>query len=228
MEKYTVQEMKRLMKLYFIMGSNNSKLPPEEVLLEALKGGISIFQFREKGEDALQGNAKRELAKRLQQLCKEYSVPFIVNDDVELALELNADGVHIGQDDESAQTVRGKIGDKILGVSAHSLEEVEAAILAGADYIGIGPIYPTTTKKDAKEVRGTVLINDVRKQNIDIPIVGIGGITANNAAPVIQAGGDGVAVISEISASRKPLLQTERLLASVSNPLEKNKVFSEK
>lgn len=227
MEKYTVQEMKQLMKLYFIMGSNNSKLPPEEVLTQALKGGITMFQFREKGENALVGSAKKELAKKLQQLCKSYKVPFIVNDDVDLAVELNADGVHIGQDDETAHSVREKIGDKILGVSAHSLAEVETAILAGADYIGIGPIYPTNTKKDAKEVRGTILIKDVRRQNTDIPIVGIGGITEANATPVMEAGGDGVALISEISASNNPQLQTERVLAAVSNHSEKNKVFSE-
>lgn len=215
MERYTAEKIKQLLKLYFIMGSNNSKLSPEEVLSEALKGGITIFQYREKGENALNGKEKRELGKRLQQLCKEFNVPFIVNDDIDLALELDADGVHIGQDDASAEAVRAKIGAKILGVSAHSLEEVEVAIRAGADYIGIGPIYHTDTKKDAKEVRGTVLISDVRSQGNAIPIVGIGGITATNAAPVFHAGGDGVAVISEISGSDQPFANTQRLLDAI-------------
>jgi len=212
LERYSAEKIKQLLKLYFIMGSNNSKLSPEEVLTQALKGGITIFQYREKGENALSGKEKMELGKRLQQLCKEFSVPFIVNDDIDLALELDADGVHIGQDDETAEAVRAKIGAKILGVSAHSLEEVELAVRAGADYVGIGPIYHTNTKKDAKEVRGTALITDVRRQDVTIPIVGIGGITAANAAPVFHAGGDGVAVISEISGADQPYANTQSLL----------------
>lgn len=86
-------------------------------------------------------------AKELQTLCKEYSVPFIVNDDVELAIELDADGVHVGQDDEGITSVREKMGDKIIGVSAHTIEEARFAIENGADYLGVGPIFPTSTKK---------------------------------------------------------------------------------
>lgn len=212
MTSYTKERMKQLLKVYFIMGSNNnSTLAPEIILEEALKGGISIFQFREKGTGALKGAAKIQLAKRMQELCNQYHVPFIVNDDIELALVLDADGVHIGQDDENAIKVRQLFANKLVGVSAHTIEEVKEAMKAGADYIGIGPIYPTSTKKDAKEVQGTSLIEKVKEANLTIPIVGIGGITAKNAFPVIQAGADGVAIISEISMADNPYEQTKRL-----------------
>jgi len=208
---YTSEKIKELLKVYFIMGSNNCSLAPDYVLEEALKGGITVFQFREKGTGALEGEAKFQLAKRMQKLCNHYNVPFIVNDDIELAIALDADGVHIGQEDENAIKVREWIGNKVLGVSAHSIEEIKLAMEAGADYIGIGPIYATSTKKDAKEVQGTSLIEKVKQLNLRIPIVGIGGITIDNAYPVIKAGADGVAIISEISMAENPYEQTKRL-----------------
>ncbi|WP_043933224.1 thiamine phosphate synthase [Bacillus sp. EB01] len=192
-------KMKELLKVYFIAGSNNCLKQLEEVLEEAIKGGITLFQFREKGTNALKGEDRTNLARRLFNICKQYNVPFIVNDDVDLALAINADGVHIGQDDGCAEEVRKRIGDKLLGVSAHSEKEVQLAIQAGADYVGIGPIFSTTTKEDAKSARGTSLIKELRKKGYDIPIVGIGGITTSNAASVIEAGADGVSVITAIS-----------------------------
>lgn len=194
------EELRSKLQLYFIVGSTNCKEDPEKVLLEAINGGITMFQFREKGEGALTGTGKLNLAQKLQHRCKEHAVPFIVNDDIELALALNADGVHIGQDDEDASTVRKKLGEgKIVGVSAHTLMEVKKAIADGADYIGAGPIYPTSTKEDAEPVKGTSLIEEVRKNGIRIPIVGIGGINEGNARAVIEAGADGVSVITAIS-----------------------------
>lgn len=197
--------MQKLLNVYFIMGSNNCQKDPALVLQQAIEGGITLFQFREKGTGALTGDNKYKFAQQLQSICKKNNIPFIVNDDVELALALDADGIHIGQDDQSAQEVRQKIGDnKILGVSTHNLEEVKKAIAEGADYVGIGPIYTTTTKEDAKKAQGTALIKEVRSNYIEIPIVGIGGLTAENASPVIEHGGNGVAVISEISLAEDP------------------------
>lgn len=214
---HTIDELKQQLKIYFIMGSNNTLQQPEIVLDKAIRGGVSIFQFREKGMGSLKGREKLQLASKLQHICRLNNVPFIVNDDIELALELEADGVHIGQEDASCIEVRKLIGNKILGVSTHNLQEVEEAIEHGADYLGIGPIFPTETKKDAKAVQGTQLIEEIRNLNISIPIVGIGGITHLNARQVIHSGADGVAVISEISQSSIPFEQTMKLASAVFN-----------
>jgi thiamine-phosphate pyrophosphorylase len=199
MNQITHASMRELLKVYFIMGSSNCEQDPQNVLSNAILGGVTLFQLREKGPQALTDTKRLDFARSLHSICKSYGVPFIVNDDVELALTLDADGVHIGQDDESAKAVRSQIGAKILGVSAHTVEEAKRAIADGADYLGIGPIFPTRSKDDAKEVQGTKLIRILREQRIDIPIVGIGGITPMNARSVIDDGADGVSVISTIS-----------------------------
>jgi thiamine-phosphate pyrophosphorylase len=196
--------LREALKVYFIMGSPNCRQEPAEVLKKAIAGGITIFQFREKGEGALKGAEKYALAKQLQSICKEHQIPFIVNDDIDLAIEIGADGVHVGQEDEPVKTVRERIGDKILGVSVHTEEEAITAIQGGADYFGIGPIFPTTTKEDAKPAKGPVLIQELRQKGYTIPIVGIGGITIDNAASVVEAGADGVSIITAISHAESP------------------------
>jgi thiamine-phosphate pyrophosphorylase len=200
MSKTGINAIKEALKVYFIMGSPNCKDNPAQVLQEAIEGGITLFQFREKGIGALTDVKKVELAKELQQICREQRIPFIVNDDIGLAIALNADGVHIGQDDEPIEEVRKRIGrDKIIGVSVHSYEEAMTALAGGADYFGIGPVFPTSTKVDAKPSNGTKLIEELRARGVTLPIVGIGGITAETAGSVIQAGADGVSVITAIS-----------------------------
>jgi thiamine-phosphate pyrophosphorylase len=194
-----MESLRDSLKVYFIMGSTNCKENPAQVLREAIEGGITLFQFREKGTGALTGDKKVELAKELQQICREHQLPFIVNDDIDLAIALNADGIHIGQEDEPVEDVRKKICGKIIGVSVHSYEEAMVAAAGGADYFGIGPVFPTKTKEDAKPSNGTKLIEELRERGFSIPIVGIGGITAENAGTVIQAGADGVSVITAIS-----------------------------
>lgn len=211
MARIDQQQMSKLLQVYFIMGSNNCKRDPLQIMKEALDGGVTLFQFREKGERALIGEERVHFAKQLQMLCKEYDVPFIVNDDVELAIELDADGVHVGQDDEGITSVREKMGDKIVGVSAHTIEEARFAIANGADYLGVGPIFPTSTKKDTKAVQGTKGLLHFRETGITIPIVGIGGITVENAASVIEAGADGVSVISAISLADSPYESTKKM-----------------
>jgi thiamine-phosphate pyrophosphorylase len=210
-------KVRDLLKVYFIMGSPNCKTDPVRVLEEAIMGGITLFQFREKGEGALTGDEKFQLALKLQKICKQHNIPFIVNDDVELAIDLDADGVHIGQEDESPDLVRSKIGNKIIGVSTHTLTEVKNAIAQGADYIGIGPVFPTSTKKDAKDVQGTTLIQEVRENGINIPIVGIGGITPKNAPAVMESGADGVSVITAISMAISPFESTRNLKSLTEN-----------
>ncbi|WP_018663606.1 thiamine phosphate synthase [Heyndrickxia acidiproducens] len=211
MNMTTKEDLRKALKLYFIMGSNNCQARPQEVLEEAIKGGITIFQFREKGTGALKDRKKQELAEELQFICQKHDVPFIVDDDVDLALILGADGVHIGQDDEPVEAVRSKIGDKIIGVSAYTFEEAEQAVRGGADYIGAGPIFPTQSKEDAKKAQGTQMIKKMRNNGIQIPIVGIGGINLENAAGVIAAGADGISVISAIASAENVTLAAETL-----------------
>ncbi|MFJ7665629.1 thiamine phosphate synthase [Lysinibacillus sp. NPDC097195] len=193
---------RRDLQLYFIMGTTNVKNgQPLAVLEAALQAGITMFQFREKGLGALTDEHYENFARQCQSLCKQYAVPFIVNDDIELALKLDADGIHIGQEDLPVSLVRQKIGQKILGVSVHCADELQVALQYGADYVGIGPIYATTSKNDAQPPSGTEFLSYARKLSPQLPIVAIGGIDLHNAYAVLQAGADGVAVISAICES---------------------------
>ncbi|MGP0586904.1 thiamine phosphate synthase [Paenibacillus timonensis] len=191
--------MRQLLRTYLVIGSTNCRKEPLRVLEEALAGGVTLVQFREKGSGALTGAPLRELAVQLQGACRQRGVPFLVNDDVELALAIGADGVHVGQEDEAAMRVRARIGDRILGVSAHTLAEAEAAVRHGADYLGIGPIYPTASKADAKAPQGPGILRELRACGITLPLVGIGGITIESAGEIIRTGADGIAVISAIT-----------------------------
>ena len=190
------------LQVYFVMGSVNvTEANPLEVLKQALEGGITMFQFREKGRGAKAGEEYESLASECQRLCKQYNVPFIVNDDVELALKLDADGLHIGQEDGSVAEIRDRIGSKWLGVSVHTREEAEIAYRAKADYVGIGPVFGTKSKENAPPPAGIALIAETKKVFPDLPIAAIGGITAGNAHIPLQAGADGVAVISALCES---------------------------
>jgi thiamine-phosphate pyrophosphorylase len=193
--------MKEKLALYFIMGSQNCPHKnPQEILEQALKAGITMFQFREKGKEALSGQEKRQLAERLQERCWEYSVPFIVNDDVDLAIAIGADGVHIGQDDEAMQQVKKRCpAHFIIGVSAANAAEANKAIQDGADYVGVGPIAATRTKIDAKCPIGLSGLRGIREQLGDFPIVAIGGINHKNAEAVREAGADGISFISVLT-----------------------------
>lgn len=204
--------MRSYLRLYLVLGSVNCEADPASVVEEAIRGGATMIQFREKGANALKAAAKKELAIRIQSVCRSHGVPFLVNDDVELALALNTDGVHVGQNDEPAAQVRDRIGDKILGVSVHSAAEALLAEEQGADYLGVGPIYSTASKEDALEPQGTAIIQRLTEIT-SLPIVGIGGITAGRAPQVIQAGADGIAVISAITHA-EDRYQAAKMLAS--------------
>lgn len=200
------EEVRKALRLYFVMGTQNTgDKEPLTVLEAALRGGITCFQLREKGINALTGDALLGFARKCQALCRLYRVPFIINDDVDLALAINSDGVHVGQDDEQAASVRERIGpDKWLGVSTHNAQEVQLAQSIGADYVGLGPIYPTATKLDASEAVGTALVKDIHSAFPDMPIVAIGGITLDTTGPILQAGADGIAVVSAIAIATNP------------------------
>ena len=168
-----------------------------QVVKEALEGGVTMVQLREKDLD--HDSFKAE-AQTIQSLCMDFDVPFIINDNVELAVEINADGVHVGQGDMEAGRVRKLIGsDKILGVSVGTPEEAILAQSQGADYLGAGAVFPTGSKSDAIDVSYETLKHICGAVNI--PVVAIGGISLDNIAELAGSKIAGVAVISAIFAS---------------------------
>ncbi|GGC96217.1 thiamine-phosphate synthase [Thalassobacillus devorans] len=192
-------KLKDRLHKYLVMGSVNCDRAPEEILREAIKGGITAFQYREKGEGALQGKEKLQLGLLLRQICKQHGVLFIINDDTDLAEALNADGIHVGQSDESPAALREVFPDKIIGLSVSSWAEVEKSPIGAVDYLGAGPMFSTTSKADAKNPVGPEWVRELRKKYPSIPIVGIGGISCGNSNDVLSAGADGVAVISAVT-----------------------------
>ena len=165
-----------------------------DVVKESLDGGVTFVQLREKHLD--QAHFLEE-AKDLKMLCKAYNVPFVINDNVDIALEMDADGVHVGQSDMEAGDVRAKLGpDKIIGVSAQTVEQAVLAEKRGADYLGVGAVFGTTTKKDAK--KNTIEILSEIAHTVKIPVVAIGGINADNVGILTGSGISGVAVVSGI------------------------------
>lgn len=214
------EEVRKALGLYFVMGTPNTiGNDPLSVLESALRGGITCFQLREKGPGALEGEELARFAKKCQALCRLYRVPFIINDDVDLALAIHADGVHVGQDDEHALSVRERIGDLWLGVSTHNADEMQAAQDLGADYAGVGPVYPTATKPDASAVVGPELIEELRAQFPAMPMVGIGGIDLSNFGSVLHAGADGIAVISSIAGSDDPFVAAREFSETIQSIL---------
>ena len=205
------------------MGSTNTGTAhPLDVLEAALRGGVTCFQLREKGPGSLIGIEKQNFAEACQKLCRQYNVPFIVNDDVDLAIAISADGVHIGQEDEDPKSVRERIGiGKILGVSTHTESEVQEALSVGADYVGIGPVYATLSKADAKPVAGTKFIREMAKAFPDLPIVGIGGITSTSFKPVFEAGAVGISLISAITLAEDPFAISRYFIESIDAILNK-------
>lgn len=160
----------------------------------ALKGGATFIQLREKNLD---DEAFYKEALEIQKLCRNYKVPFVINDNVELAKKIGADGVHVGQSDMEALDVRKVLGDdKIIGVSAQTVEQAKLAEEHGADYLGVGAVFPTGSKDDATEVSFETL-KEICK-HVHIPVIAIGGITRDNVVKLNQSGICGIAVISAI------------------------------
>ncbi len=163
---------------------------------KAIKGGATFIQLREKQLDI--ENFKQEAIK-IKSICNKYDVPFVINDNVDIALEIDADGVHVGQSDMEAGSVRKKLGaDKIIGVSASNVEQALLAEKNGADYLGVGAVFPTSSKDDATEVSKSML-KDICNA-VHIPVIAIGGITRDNIMELRGSGIVGVAVISAIFA----------------------------
>lgn len=164
----------------------------------SLKGGVTFLQLREKN---LSEEEFLKEAKEIKALAKEYKVPFIINDNVDVAMKVDADGVHVGQDDKDAKEVRKIIGkNKILGVSAQTIKQAIKAEKDGADYIGVGAVFPTGTKKEAENL--SIEIFKKICQSVTIPVVAIGGITKENILKLKGSKIAGVALVSAIFASK--------------------------
>ena len=169
----------------------------KEVVKESLDGGVTFVQLREK---TLEDDKFLEEAKELKQLCKEYNVPFVINDNVDIAIAMDADGVHVGQSDMEAGNVREKLGpDKIIGVSAQTVEQALLAEKRGADYLGVGAVFPTGSKDDADDVSYETL--KAICEAVSIPVIAIGGISVGNVKELAGSGIVGIAVISAIYAA---------------------------
>lgn len=218
--RYTKEQIRKSMLLYAV--TDQRWLKEDETLLDVvkdvLKNGATFLQIREK--DLKEEDFEAE-AKKLQDICREYQVPYVVNDNVEIALHIDADGVHVGQSDIKGRDIRAMIGDdKILGISAGTVEEAIAAEKAGADYIGVGAVFGTSTKENAR----TMSVEYLKEiaGSVSIPVVAIGGISSENIMELAGSSVDGVAVVSAIFAAKDPGQATKELLAKAKALVESN------
>ncbi|TLS36327.1 thiamine phosphate synthase [Pseudalkalibacillus caeni] len=205
-------------KLYTITGEQfHEGRDLKHVMEEAIHGGSDIIQLREKK------GSKREVLKKarmLRELTKKYNVPLIVNDHIDIALAVDADGIHLGQDDLPLEEARKIIGpNKIIGISTHSIEEAREAEKGGADYIGVGPIFPTNSKDDVVDPVTTSYIKEVMNE-ITIPFVAIGGIKLHNVDEVLEAGATRICAISEIVGSEDIKGTCEEFLVKINRSKE--------
>ena len=202
------------LKLYLVTDSDILKDRNfYECIEEALKGGVTMLQLREKEAS---GQEFLEKAIKLRELTKKYNVKFIINDRVDIAMLCDADGVHVGQSDIPANEVRKLIGkDKIVGVSARTIKEAMVAKENGADYLGVGAMFTTTTKLDAKSVTIDQL-KDIKKE-VKLPIVTIGGLSLNNIEKLKECNIDGFAVVSAILGATDIKLECEKWIEKINN-----------
>ena len=204
-------------RTYLVTGASHSAgRDTPSVVADALEGGIDVVQLRDKGQSARE---RYRTGLRLRDQTRAAGVPLVVNDRIDLARAIDADGVHLGQSDLPVEVAREQLGaSAIVGVSASTVAEATAAEAAGADYLGVGAVYGTTSKAvpDEENGIGTERIEAIARA-VDIPVIGIGGIDANNAAAVVDAGATGVAVISAITAADDPRAATGELREVVSD-----------
>ena len=203
-------DIRQMLKLYFIAGTQDCPNPSEDrtqnlllILEQALQAGITCFQFRDKGKNSLedQPQAQKILAIQCRDLCRRYKVPFIVDDNVALAIEIDADGVHVGQKDMSPIMIRQMTNKPlIIGLSNNTLDDLwRSEQMIEVDYCGLGPVFPTNSKEKHNPPIGLDFVKKARDAGIRKPIVSIGGVKAEHVATLKQNGADGVAVITAIS-----------------------------
>ena len=196
------------LSLYLVTDKSDDVEKFLKTIEEAIKGGASVVQIREKTADTLDFY---NLALKVKEITEKHDVPLIINDRVDVALAVDAEGVHVGQSDMPCDVTRALVGpDKIVGVSAATIEEARKAERDGADYIGTGAVFPTATKDDAPKITKKDLKEIV--ESISIPVVAIGGITLNNAHELNDTGIAGLSVVSAIMSSENPKKSSEELL----------------
>jgi thiamine-phosphate pyrophosphorylase len=205
--------MKRIGRLHVITDTElQDRFSHVELARMAIAGGANTIQFRQKS-----GTTREmvETAKQMKQLCKNHGVTFIVNDRLDVAIASDSDGVHLGQDDFPIPLARQILGmNKIYGGSAVTLDEGQKCLDEGADYVGFGPVYTTTSKADAGPVTGIEIMKEVIAK-IPLPLIAIGGVNKDNAPELIQAGAYGIAVISAVCCQQDPEKATRELLRAI-------------
>lgn len=207
----TQVELKRALQVYAVTDERERGDELVEIVRQAIMGGATAIQLRRKSE---LGGSFVELGLKLREVTRSAGVLFFVNDRVDVAYLTDADGVHVGQDDISCTDARRILGpEKIIGVSAETMDEALAAERDGADYLGVGAVYETQSKSDAgyTGIEGLKQISEA----VSIPVVGIGGITIQNAKTVTEAGACGVAVVSAVMSAQDPAAATRQFVAAL-------------
>ena len=205
------------MRLYLITGDQGGEVETARIVEAALEGGASVIQLRKK---TMAKGEQYSIARALRRLTQLHGALFIVNDHADIAIAADADGVHLGQDDLPPSAVRELPGfdGRLIGRSTHSLEQAKGAIGEGADYIAVGPVYPTPTKAGRPPV-GTALVSDVAAI-ADRPFVAVGGIDDENAPAVVEAGAGAIAVVRAVYDAANPAEAARRLREIISTRLE--------
>ena len=217
-----MKNIQEILPLYFVAGTQDCRHLGENpadnllsVLRQTLEGGITCFQFRDKGKFSLENSPdeQRSLAIKCRDLCRQYNVPFIDDDNVDLAVEIEADGVHVGQSDTPVTTIRARSNKPlIIGWSVNRLDEAKIGEeLSEIDYFGIGPIFSTQSKENPKPTLGMAFIQTLRNGGITKPLVAIGGIKLEHVKTLRKYGADGVAVITAITQANDIKVATQAL-----------------
>jgi len=202
------EHVKKILRFYYITDDRVSNFPPAEQVRIAIQGGATLIQYRNK---SFSSDRYLEELVLIREICKNAGIPLIVNDNIVLAMQTMADGVHLGQEDAPPSEARKMMGkDAIVGATVSNLEELARTDLIPCDYMGTGPVFPTCTKANAKAVKGLAGFRKIA-ETAPVPVVAIGGITAETAQACFEHGASGIAVISYISRAENPAENARKL-----------------
>lgn len=199
--------------LYYITDSRMSRKGIADDVREAINAGVSMIQYRENSKPI---EEMLEEAGKIKAICREKSTLFIVNNHINIAMDVGADGVHLGQGDTSIEMARRLMPNKIVGLSATTLKEALKAEKDGADYIGAGPVFVTSTKKDAAKPMGAKTLKEI-KSKVGVPVVAVGGITRENLKEVMKSGVDSIVMMSAVANSENPGKEIKAVIRTIRN-----------